>query len=178
MTCKVKCKVCANWNSWSVQPKRMCTCRLAATCLSGRSRLWCMADQPLWDRLGWARAFAVSDNPKFNLDIRYGAAISDREPCLMPKVGLVLAGTCLVMYPGYLFVCILMWAGVREYCIHHLPAYESRCGQWGEIEPWLFFPSALGLLADLRKGWGQSLEGFSELLSERLSHSRNHWPNK
>lgn len=173
MTCKLRCKVCANWDGAGVQPKCTSTCRLAAKCLLGRSCLWCMADHWLCDWLGWARALAVSDNPKFNLDIRYEAAISDREPCLMPKVGLVLAGTCLVMYPGYLFMCILMWAGEREHCIHHLPPYESRCSQWGEIEPWLFFPSALGLLADLRKGWGQSLEGFSELLSERLSHSRN-----
>lgn len=51
------------------------------------------------------RALTVNVNPKSDLDMRYRAAVSDSVACLMPQVGLMLAGTHLVIY---LCVCVLL----------------------------------------------------------------------
>lgn len=93
---------------------------------------------------GWVRAMTVNDNLKSDLDIRYRAAVSDSEACLMPK----LAWYQLALTSTYICVCVylcVLLAGEseREYCNHHLLPYESCCSQWVEIVPWLFFPSAL-----------------------------------
>lgn len=54
---------------------------------------------------GSTRAPTVSINPKTELVIRDTAAVSDSEACLMPKDGLISAGTHLAIHIS-IFVCV------------------------------------------------------------------------
>lgn len=125
------------------------------------SYLWNKVDHWLcdcWVRIrGWARALTVNDNPKSDLDMRYRAAVSDSEACLMPK----LAWYRLALNSSSICVCVFMCAvGQRQikYCNHHLLPYESCCSPGGEMVHGSSFhllcSGVLGCVwVDPRKGW-------------------------
>lgn len=134
-----RCK-CAQW-SHSVCAHGYFKKKKKKKCILMRSGLGHIVDHWLydcWAKLqGWARAPTVNDNPKFNLDMRYSAAVSDSEACLMPEGGLISAGTRLVIY-----MCMCVYFCGLEYCNHHLLPYETGCSPWGWTARWPLFPSA------------------------------------